>query len=189
MLVVPALVLAHSRQAVARLSAVAAPAAVIPVDHAFDGAATRSVDRFAFAAAADPGSTTPATPPVTETATTVGTTLVTRVVHTVHRASTTTTTRRPVPPGPIPAPPTTVVAHSESGEASWYNGPAGSCAHPYLPIGTIITVTNVGTGASTTCRVGGRGPYGGTFIVDLDQATFAKLAPLSAGVVQVRLTW
>jgi hypothetical protein len=189
MLVVPALILAHGRQAVARLSTLAVPAAVIPVDRNIDGAATRSVDRYAFAVV-DPGPpTTVAAPPATETSITTATTTA-RVVRTVKRTSTTTTAvRRVAPPRPPPAPTTTVPAHSEVGQASWYNGPTGSCAHPYLPIGTVITVTNVATGASATCTVGGRGPYGGSFIVDLDQATFAKLAPVSAGVVQVRITW
>jgi rare lipoprotein A (peptidoglycan hydrolase) len=188
MLVVPALILAHGRQAAARLSTLAEPAAVIPADRNVDGAATRSSDRYAFAVV-DPGpSTTVAAPPASETSITTGTTTP-RVVVTVKRTITTTTApRRSVVTRP-PPPTTTVPAHSEVGQASWYNGPAGSCAHPYLPIGTVITVTNVATGASATCRVGGRGPYGGNRIVDLDQATFAKLAPPSAGVIEVRITW
>ena len=192
MLVVPALVLAHSRSAAARLSTLAEPAAAIPLSRSVDAVATRSADRFAFAAPDPAPATTLAAPPTTVAVVTISTTPVTRVVRTVTtrpKATTTTTARRPVAPRPPPAPPTTVVGRSQSGPASWYYGPVGSCAHPTLPMGTVITVTDLATGASATCKVGGRGPYGGTFIVDLDQATFAKLAPLSAGVIEVRITW
>jgi rare lipoprotein A len=94
---------------------------------------------------------------------------------------------------PPTAPPTTAApapTNSETGQASWYNAPAGYCAHPTLPLGTVITVTNLANGATATCTIEGRGPYGGgDRIVDLDQTTFAKLAPLSQGVINVRITW
>jgi carboxypeptidase N regulatory subunit len=105
-----------------------------------------------------------------------------------HRTVTTAppTTRPPVTLPPTTAPPT----HSETGQASWYSAPAGFCAQPTLPLGTLITVTNLATGATATCTVEGRGPFGGgNRIVDLDQATFAKLAPLSVGVIDVRIAW
>jgi rare lipoprotein A (peptidoglycan hydrolase) len=34
-----------------------------------------------------------------------------------------------------------------------------------------------------------RGPFGRGRIIDLDVDTFAQIAPLSAGVVQVTITW
>jgi rare lipoprotein A len=100
---------------------------------------------------------------------------------------TTSTTRAPAPPAteaPAPAP-----ANAEEGGASWYDYRAGECAHRTLPKGTVVTVTNLANGASTTCVVTDRGPYGGGRIIDLDRGTFAHLADPSAGVIQVRITW
>jgi len=34
-----------------------------------------------------------------------------------------------------------------------------------------------------------RGPYGGGRIIDLDDGTFAQLAPLSSGIIDVTITW
>jgi uncharacterized protein YabE (DUF348 family) len=80
---------------------------------------------------------------------------------------------------------------SESGEASWYGFAPGSgftAAHPWLPFGTIVTVTNVDTGKSIQVVINDRGPFGGR-IIDLSDEAFAALAPLSQGIMQVRLTW
>ena len=63
--------------------------------------------------------------------------------------TTTTTTPRPRPPR----------ATTRSGQATWYAAaPAGLCASPTLPFGTVLTVTNDATGASTV--VHGRRPRG-----------------------------
>ena len=91
------------------------------------------------------------------------------------------------------APPaTTQVAsqpNAQEGGASWYAYNPGECAHQTIPKGTVVTVTNLANGASTTCVVTDRGPYGGGRIIDLDRSTFAQLADPSAGVIQVRITW
>jgi Lytic transglycolase/G5 domain len=84
-----------------------------------------------------------------------------------------------------------VVHGTESGEASWYSFAPGSgftAAHPWLPFGTIVTVTNVDTGKSIQVVINDRGPFGGR-IIDLSEQAFAALAPLSQGVMDVRLTW
>ena len=92
-----------------------------------------------------------------------------------------------------PAPPaTTQVAtepNAQEGGASWYDYNPGECAHQTIPKGTVVTVTNLANGASTTCVVTDRGPYGAGRIIDLDRSTFAQLADPSAGVIQVRITW
>lgn len=92
-------------------------------------------------------------------------------------APTTTTTRAPAP------------THSQTGEASWYRGPDGECAHNTAPLGSIIRVTNLDNGKSTTCRVAGRGPYGGGRVVDLTQSTFARISSVDAGVFDARVDW
>jgi rare lipoprotein A (peptidoglycan hydrolase) len=53
----------------------------------------------------------------------------------------------------------------------------------------ILTVTDVHTGASVTCQVVSRGPFGPGRVVDLAIETFSQLAPPSQGVVDVTVTW
>jgi rare lipoprotein A len=99
--------------------------------------------------------------------------------------------------GRAPAPATTTGSGSSSGgsghvqvgEASWYNHPGLTAASPSLPFGTQVHVTNVKTGASVTVTINDRGPYVGGRIIDLSNSAFAAIAPLGAGVCQVRLTW
>lgn len=63
----------------------------------------------------------------------------------------------------------------ESGKASWYAHIPGTCAHKTLPFGTIVTVKNSNTGATTTCRVADRGPFGAGPIIDLTKDVFVVL--------------
>ena len=79
---------------------------------------------------------------------------------------------------------------SQVGEASWYDTPWDglTAAHPWLPFGTHVTVTNVATGESVVVVINDRGPFGGR-IIDLSDEAFARLAPLGQGVMQVRLDW
>ena len=62
------------------------------------------------------------------------------------------------------------------------------CAHRTLPKGTVVTVVNTRTGTSTWCVVKDRGPYGNA-IIDLDEEQFVEIAPVAAGVINVRITW
>ena len=77
----------------------------------------------------------------------------------------------------------------ESGKASWYAHTPGTCAHKTLPFGTIVTVKNSNTGATTTCRVADRGPFGAGRIIDLTKDVFARIASISQGVVPVTISW
>jgi hypothetical protein len=79
---------------------------------------------------------------------------------------------------------------SQVGEASWYDTPWDglTAAHPWLPFGTHVTVTNIATGESVVVVINDRGPFGGR-IIDLSDEAFAVLAPLGQGVMQVRLEW
>jgi rare lipoprotein A (peptidoglycan hydrolase) len=83
------------------------------------------------------------------------------------------------------APPT----HTMDGEASWYGAPAGTCASPYLPRGSMITVTDDATGASVICLVDDHEDPASGKVLDLAEATFAELADPSAGVIEVTLSW
>ena len=80
---------------------------------------------------------------------------------------------------------------SQSGEASWYSfAPGGglTAAHPWLPFGTVVTVTNLANGKTVQVVINDRGPFGGR-IIDLSDEAFARIAPLSQGVCQVHLSW
>jgi rare lipoprotein A (peptidoglycan hydrolase) len=114
-----------------------------------------------------------------------------------------TTTSRPAPkaapassaaPSSSTAPrPTSAAAPSgntQSGGASWYDAAApGTCAHRTLPKGTVVHITDVSNGATATCTVSDRGPYVDGLIIDLAKDVFSRMAPLSTGVIQVRITW
>jgi len=98
---------------------------------------------------------------------------------------TTPTTTRPRPT-PTTAPPP---AHSETGGASWYQAPDGTCANNAAPMGAVVTVTDLSTGRSVTCQVTSRGPFASGRIIDLAETTFSRLAPAATGVIEVRVTW
>jgi len=74
------------------------------------------------------------------------------------------------------------------GQVTYYAHPAGTCASPFLPFGTVVRVTNPANGLSTTCLVNDREADTARSI-DLATATFAELAPLSQGVIDAQLTW
>lgn len=78
---------------------------------------------------------------------------------------------------------------SQTGVASWFNAPDGSCAHNVIPKGTIVKVIRLSTGVSTTCKVDQGGPADQTRIIDLSMDTFAKVADPSVGLIEVRIEW
>jgi peptidoglycan lytic transglycosylase len=103
------------------------------------------------------------------------------------------TTRGPVRPA---APPGTV----ERGEASWYgerhqgrrtaNGELYdmyqlTAAHPALPLGTKVLVTNLQNGRSVEVRVNDRGPTIAGRIIDLSYAAARRLGAIAAGTIPV----
>ena len=90
----------------------------------------------------------------------------------------------------------------QSGRASWYGAfhqgrPTASgetfdmhqltAAHPTLPLGTRIRVTNLKNGRSVDVRVNDRGPVVNGRIIDLSYAAAARIGAVSDGVVPVRL--
>jgi hypothetical protein len=74
------------------------------------------------------------------------------------------------------------------GDVTYYAHPAGRCASPWLPFGTVVTVTNPANGATVTCVVDDREADTARSI-DLATSTFAEIAPLSQGVVYAVLHW
>ncbi len=72
---------------------------------------------------------------------------------------------------------------TSSGER--FNMHALTCAHPTLPIGSWLRVTNLGNHRSTFVRVNDRGPYNGNTIVDLSFAAAQRLHLLGKAAVRV----
>jgi rare lipoprotein A len=62
-----------------------------------------------------------------------------------------------------------------------------TAAHPTLPFGTRLRVTNVASGQSVTVRVNDRGPYVRSRIVDVSYAAAETLGMVGGGVAKVKL--
>lgn len=90
----------------------------------------------------------------------------------------------------------------QEGVVSWYgaafnNRPTASgelfdasgmtMAHPTLPFGTQVKVTNIRNGRSVVVRVNDRGPFVGQRIADLSRAAAEQIGMLKRGVARVRI--
>ena len=64
---------------------------------------------------------------------------------------------------------------------------AMTMAHPTLPFGTRVKVTNLRNGRSVVLRVNDRGPFVGQRIADLSQAAASYLGMLRRGIAHARL--
>jgi rare lipoprotein A len=99
---------------------------------------------------------------------------------------------------PLPAP----VGYTEEGNASWYGVPFDgrrasngeiydmhklTAAHRTLPFETMVRVTNLTNGKSTTVRVTDRGPFVENRIIDLSLAAAHEIESVGPGIVPVRL--
>ncbi|WFU43211.1 septal ring lytic transglycosylase RlpA family protein [Bradyrhizobium sp. CB82] len=62
-----------------------------------------------------------------------------------------------------------------------------TAAHPTLPFGTRLRVTNVSTGRSVTVRVNDRGPYVRGRVVDVSYSAAEALGMINKGVANVKL--
>jgi rare lipoprotein A len=62
-----------------------------------------------------------------------------------------------------------------------------TAAHPTLPFGTRLRVTNVASGRSVTVRVNDRGPYVPGRVVDVSYSAAESLGMIGRGVAKVKL--
>jgi rare lipoprotein A len=62
-----------------------------------------------------------------------------------------------------------------------------TAAHPTLPFGTRLRVTNVATGRSVTVRVNDRGPYVPGRVVDVSPSAANALGMVQSGIAKVKL--
>lgn len=66
-----------------------------------------------------------------------------------------------------------------------FNAYGNTVAHPYLPFGTRLRVTNPSTGRSVVVAVTDRGPYVASRGMDMSYGSFASIASPSQGVARV----
>ena len=100
------------------------------------------------------------------------------------------------PPTPAPA------GYTEEGNASWYGNPFHgrhasngevydmyklTAAHRTLPFETMVKVTNLNNGKTTTVRITDRGPFVANRIIDLSLAAAREIESVGPGVVPVKL--
>ncbi|MDR2740130.1 MAG: septal ring lytic transglycosylase RlpA family protein [Treponema sp.] len=112
------------------------------------------------------------------------------------------TTPAGIPPESVPAPQSGLgsAAFRQEGIASWYGtefeghptasgelfNPAQlTAAHPSLPFGTMLKVTNVQNNRQVTVRVNDRGPFVNTRIIDVSRAAAEVLDILGTGTAPV----
>jgi len=81
----------------------------------------------------------------------------------------------------------TPTGEEQIGLASWYSFiPGNFCASTTFKKGTKLRVTNLANGREVIVTVNDSGPFTNK-IIDLEKTAFAKLAPLSKGVIKVRV--
>jgi rare lipoprotein A len=68
-----------------------------------------------------------------------------------------------------------------------FNSDGYTMAHPTLPFGTKVRVTNLRNGRSIVVRVNDRGPHVGSRIADLSRAAAARLGMIKRGVIRARI--
>jgi rare lipoprotein A len=68
-----------------------------------------------------------------------------------------------------------------------FDADALTMAHPSLPFGTRVKVTNLRNGRSIVVRVNDRGPFVGRRIADLSQAAAEELGMMRRGVAKARI--
>jgi rare lipoprotein A len=62
-----------------------------------------------------------------------------------------------------------------------------TAAHPTLPFGTLLQVTNIATGKSVTVRVNDRGPFVKGRVVDVSYSAAQALGMVHSGVANVKV--
>jgi peptidoglycan lytic transglycosylase len=76
-------------------------------------------------------------------------------------------------------------SRTASGER--FNARELTAAHPTLPFGTKVRVTDVNSGRSVTVRVNDRGPFVKGRVIDVSHAAAESLGMVGKGVTQVKL--
>jgi len=75
---------------------------------------------------------------------------------------------------------------TSNGEVYDMNGK--SCAHRWLPFGTLVRVRNLSNGKETVVRVNDRGPWKHSRLIDLSKGAAVDIDMVRAGTTRVRIT-
>lgn len=101
-----------------------------------------------------------------------------------------------------PMPEAPMLEYSKVGKASFYSSrlhgrrtasgiaydqTALTAAHPDLPFGTLVCVTNMTNQRSVQVEINDRGPYTGGRIIDLSRRAAQEIGMINAGSVRVRV--
>ncbi|MET1057334.1 MAG: septal ring lytic transglycosylase RlpA family protein [Pedobacter sp.] len=70
-----------------------------------------------------------------------------------------------------------------------YRGRKFTCAHMSLPLGTIVTVTNVSNGKSVEVEVNDRGPHSRKYIIDVSESAAKELGFFNKGQSEVTISY
>ncbi len=94
----------------------------------------------------------------------------------------------------------TIPAHAQTGSASWYaldgnrtangetmNSSKMTAAHPSLPFGTKIKVTNQRNGKSVVVRINDRGPFAKNRVLDVSKGAARQLGFVGRGHTTVKI--
>jgi len=102
----------------------------------------------------------------------------------------------------LPRPSVVPQDETETGEASWYGedfegNPTASgeiydsngltAAHPTLPFGTTVRVTNLNNRKKILLRINDRGPYVGQRLIDVSWSAAKRLGFVDSGITHVRV--
>lgn len=68
-----------------------------------------------------------------------------------------------------------------------YDPAAETCAHPNLPMGTVLRIRNLDNGREATCRVNDRGPFVSGRILDVSRVVAERLGMYQAGIANVSI--
>jgi rare lipoprotein A len=77
--------------------------------------------------------------------------------------------------------------HRRTSSGEVYDQDQLTAAHPSLPFGTRVRVTNLGNGRSVVLRINDRGPFGGRRVIDVSHRAARELGFVRAGIARVRV--
>jgi rare lipoprotein A len=77
--------------------------------------------------------------------------------------------------------------HAKTANGEKFDARAMTAAHPTLPFGTRVRITELATGRSVTVRINDRGPFIPGRIVDLSKAAAEELGVVGRGIARVKL--
>lgn len=78
------------------------------------------------------------------------------------------------------------IVRAETGPASYYGqNSTHTAAHPSLPFGTRVRVTNMNNGRAVVVQINERGPFTGGRVIDLSMGAARAIGMVNSGVAPV----